>query len=57
MKNTITRKQYLAAQTALRDAQNKSVRAMRAGNQQMLDAANEQAVKALAIIADYKSQQ
>lgn len=49
-----TKKQYEEARKQLKKAQDASVKAMRAGDQDKLDAENEKAVKALATIADYK---
>jgi hypothetical protein len=52
----ITKKQYEQARKQLEKAQSESINAMRSGNQDKLDAENERAVKALAIIAEYKNQ-
>jgi hypothetical protein len=52
----VTRNQYEKAQNELSSAQSDSIRASRAGDQVALDAANDKAVAALAVIADYKDQ-
>ena len=57
MNAQITHKQYTAARKMIVKCQKDSTAASRAGDQTALDAASQEAAKALAIIAEYKDQQ